>query len=90
MKKRIEAFKENPKFMRLYIKNAQVWYDAHSCTDKPRKYTNAIDHFVATLFYDNYDKFMEATYTTFGRTDWRRYLEEYFKINLSDIPYKIE
>ena len=90
VKKRIEAFRENPKFMRLYIKNAQVWYDAHSGTDKPRKYTNAIDHFVATLFYDNYDKFMEATYTTFGRTDWRKYLEEYFKINLSDIPYNIE
>ena len=45
---------------------------------------------MATLFYKKFDDFKEATYTAYGKTDWRKYLEEYFKINLSDIPYNIE
>lgn len=87
--KRIQEFKENPKFVKLWIKNAQVFYDNHKANTS-KKIGNAIEGFVATLFYDSYAEFEAATYTMFGKTDWRKYLEEYFKINLSDIPYKIE
>ena len=87
--KRIQEFKENPKFVKLWIKNAQVFYDNHKANTS-KKYSNAIESFVSTLFYDSYAEFEAATYTMFGKTDWRKYLEEYFKINLSDIPYNIE
>ena len=84
--KRIQEFKENPKFVKLWIKNAQVFYDNHKANTS-KKISNAIEGFVATLFYDSYAEFEAATYTMFGKTDWRKYLEDYFKIDLSDVEY---
>ena len=86
--KRIRQFKQYPQYARLYIKNAQKWYDAHKDNGKTYKYNNAIDAFVATLFFETYQDFYEHTYTLFGKTDWRKYLEDYFHINLSDIYYE--
>ena len=86
-KKRLRQFKENPKFVRLYVRNAQVWFDAHTDNGKSYKYGNAINAFVATLFFETYQDFYEHTYTLFGKTDWRKYLEDYFKIDLSDVEY---
>ena len=85
--KRVRQFKQYPKYVRLYIKNAQKWYDAHKNNGKTYKYDNAIDAFVATLFFETYQDFYEHTYTLFGKTDWRKYLEDYFKIDLSDVEY---
>ena len=85
--KRIKQFKQYPQYVRLYIKNAQKWYDAHKGNGKTYKYNNAIDAFVATLFFETYQDFYEHTYTLFGKTDWRKYLEDYFKIDLSDVEY---
>ena len=85
--KRIKQFKQYPKYVRLYIKNAQKWYDAHKGNGKTYKYGNAINAFVATLFFETYQDFYEHTYTLFGKTDWRKYLEDYFKIDLSDVEY---
>ena len=86
-KKRLRQFEENPKFVRLYVRNAQVWFDAHTDNGKSYKYGNAINAFVATLFFETYQDFYEHTYTLFGKTDWRKYLEDYFKIDLSDVEY---
>ena len=86
-KNRIRQFEENPKYVRLYIKNAQVWYDAHNGNGKQRKYNNAINAFVANVFYDSYEQFKAASYTMYGKTDWRKYLGDYFHIDLSDIHY---
>ena len=88
--KRIKQFKQYPQYVRLYIKNAQKWYDAHKGNGKTYKYDNAIDAFVATLFYKKFDDFKEATYTAYGKTDWRKYLEDYFGIDLSDIEYNTD
>ena len=88
--KRIRQLKQYPKYVRLYIKNAQKWYDAHKGNGKAYKYDNAIDAFVATLFFETYQDFYEHTYTLFGKTDWRKYLEEYFGIDLGDIEYNTD
>ena len=85
--KRIKEFKQYPKMVRLWVKNAQVYYDSRKNDGKKRKYDNAIDAFVATLFFETYQDFYEHTYTLFGKTDWRKYLEDYFKIDLSDVEY---
>ena len=74
--------------VRAWIKHAQVWFDKHS-GDNNRKFTNAIDKFVCDLFYESdYNLLMEATNTLYGKTDWRKYLEDYFHINLSVIQYE--
>lgn len=84
---RIKEFRQYPKMVRLWIKNAQVYYDSRKNDGKKRKFDNAIDAFVATLFFRAHHDFYEHTYTLFGKTDWRKYLEDYFKIDLSDIEY---
>ena len=86
--KRIKEFRQYPKMVRLWVKNAQVYYDSRKNDGKKRKYDNAIDAFVATLFFETYQDFYEHTYTLFGKTDWRKYLEDYFKIDLSDVEYQ--
>ena len=86
--KRIKEFRQYPKMVRLWVKNAQVYYDSRKNDGKKRKYDNAIDAFVATLFFETYQDFYEHTYTLFGKTDWRKYLEDYFKIDLSDVHYE--
>lgn len=86
-KNRIQQFKENPKFVKLWIKNAQVFYNSHK-DNTSKKFGNAIESFVATLFYDSYAEFKDATYTMFGKTDWRKYLEDYFNVDLCDIHYE--
>ena len=85
--KRIKEFRQYPKMVRLWVKNAQVYYDSRKNDGKKRKYDNAIDAFVATLFFETYQDFYEHTYTLFGKTDWRKYLEDYFKIDLSNVEY---
>ena len=55
--KRVRQFRQYPKYVRLYIKNAQKWYDAHKNNGKTYKYDNAIDAFVATLFFETYQDF---------------------------------
>lgn len=87
---RIADFKDNPKILRLYIKNAQVWYDKHKEDGKDRKFTNAIDAMVATLFYSSYNDFLDATYSMFGKRNWKEELEKYFNIDLSEIYYENE
>lgn len=84
---RIQDFKRNPKFVKLWIKNAQVFFDNHKENDS-RKFSNAIDSFVSTLFFDSYEEFLSATYTIYGKTNWRERLSDYFNIDLSDIHYE--
>ena len=86
-RKRILQFKKYPKLVRQYIRYGQIWFDKHD--NQNSKYRNAINKFVCDLFYDSdYNRFMEATNTLYGKTDWRKYLEDYFKIDLSDVEYK--
>lgn len=84
-KNRIRQFEQNPKYVKLYIKNAQVWYDAHTENEKQYKHNNAINAFVAHLFFGSFADYEAATYTIYGKTDWKKHLENYFGIDLSDI-----
>lgn len=84
-KKRIEEFKQYPKMLRLWIKNAQFWYDNHRCDNNKKKFTNAIDAMAATLLFDSYQDFISNTHTVFGTTNWKEELERIFNVNLDGI-----
>lgn len=81
-KKRIEEFKKHPKFVRQYIRNADVYYKEHSDKCKNRKYNTAVEAFAATLFFDSYEDFLTASTTMFEKTDWKRQMEEFFNVSL--------
>lgn len=84
-KRRIKEFKDNPGFVRQWIRNGQIYYDNHQ---NGQKLNNAVDAFAFTLFFDSFRNFEAATYTMFGKTDWRKYLEDYFNVDLGDIHYE--
>ena len=84
-KRRIKEFKDNPGFVRQWIRNGQIYYDNHQ---NGQKLNNAVDAFAFTLFFDSFREFESASNTMFGKTDWRTYLEDYFNVDLDDIHYE--
>lgn len=82
-KKRIEFFKQNPKWLRCWIRAAGNYYKYRA--GKKNIYRDAFDAMAANLFFDNSSKFIADTYSLFGTTDWKAELERIFNINLDGI-----
>ena len=82
--KLLEDFRQNPKFVKLYIKNGLQWWN------KPRdkeiaskeKFESIYDLFVHNVFFDSYRDFMLSKNGLFGKVDCKQFLENYFKIEL--------
>jgi len=82
--KLLEDFRQNPKFVKLYIKNGLQWWN------KPRdkeiaskqKFDSIYDLFVHNVFFDSYRDFMLSKNGLFGKVDCKQFLENYFKIEL--------
>jgi len=77
-------FKKYPKFVKLYIQSGLVWWNKHRI--KPlrsmSKFESIYDLFVHNVFYDTYEDFYIAKNSMFGKLDCKKFLEEYFKIEL--------
>ena len=82
-KKRIEFFKQNPKWLRCWIRAASNYYKCRA--GGKNIYRDAFDAMAAHLFFDNSSKFIADTYSLFGTTDWKAELERIFNINLDGI-----
>lgn len=84
--KRIAAFKEHPKMMRLYIRAAQRYLKTHPDNKIAKYFSNPFDWFVASVFCDGTRQFhamFDAT-PLFGddKVDTKRFLEQYFDVKL--------
>ena len=80
--KRIKEFKKYPKFVKAWVKAGQTYLDTHPQTVAARTYANGAEFFVRTVYFDynrEYDKFMN---NLFGKTDCKKFLEDYFNITL--------
>jgi len=80
-KKRIEVFKENPKLVKLWIKNGAVWF----YRDKPLKtrdtFGTIYDYFFYNLFCQNsMQSYLDKKHTMFEELDCKKFLEDYFGI----------
>lgn len=80
--KRLEDFRKHPNMVKLYIRSAQRWMDTHPNAKSNQKFSNAYELFVGTTFYDTHNEFKNGTETMFGKTDCKKFLEDYFKIKL--------
>lgn len=77
-------FKATPSLVKAWLRAGRVWWD------KPRKkeikskakFIDIYALFVHNLFFDTYEDFRLATSGMFGSVDCKRFLEEYFKIEL--------
>lgn len=85
--KRIQFFKENPKWLKAWIRAGQKWYmsEKYQNGKAKHKFKDAFEAMGYMLFCDNMDEFKEKTYTLFGEFDWKEFLQNEFKIDMSDI-----
>lgn len=85
--KRIQFFKENPKWLKAWIRAGQKRYtsEAYQNGKANYKFKDAFEAMGYMLYCENMDEFKEKTYTLFGEFDWKEFLQNEFKIDMSDI-----
>ena len=85
--KRIQFFKENPKWLKAWIRAGQKRFtsEAYQNGKAKHKFKDAFEVMGYMLYCDNMDEFKERTYTLFGEFDWKEFLQNEFKIDMSDI-----
>ena len=86
-KKRIQFFKEKPKWLKAWIRAGQKWYISEAYQNGNSKYhfKDAFEAMGYQLYCDNMVDFKEKTHGLFGDFDWKEFLEKEFNIDLSDI-----
>ena len=86
-KKRRQEFNNNPKFLKAWIRAGQKFYtsDKYRNGKAKHKFKNAFEAMGYMLYCDSIVQFKEKTYTLFGEFDWKAFLQEEFKIDMSDI-----
>ena len=86
-KKRIQEFMENPKLLKAWIRAGQKRYtsEAYQNGKANFKFKDAFEVMGYMLYCDNIEDFKEKTYTLFGEFDWKEFLQNEFKIDMSDI-----
>lgn len=85
--KRIQFFKENPKWLKAWIRAGQKRYTSEKYQNGKAKYKfkDAFEVMGYMLYCDNIEDFKQKTYTLFGEFDWKEFLQNEFKIDMSDI-----
>lgn len=71
-----------PKFFRQLAKSTKIWWETHPNVSSRRKFPDVYALIAHNLFFKFYSDWQCADNTFFGHTDWKQYLEEYFKIDL--------
>ena len=86
-KKRIQFFKENPKWLKAWIRAGQKWYisEKYQNGKAKHKFKDAFEAMGYQLYCDNIEQLKEKTYGLFGEFDWKEFLQKEFKIDMSDI-----
>ena len=86
-KKRIQEFKENPKLLKAWIRAGQKWYisEKYQNGKAKHKFKDAFESMGYQLYCENIEQFKEKTYGMFGDFDWKEFLQDEFKIDMSDI-----
>lgn len=85
--KRIQFFKENPKWLKAWIRAGQKWYisEKYQNGKAKHKFKDAFEVMGYMLYCDNIEDFKEKTYGMFDDFDWKEFLEKEFNIDMSDI-----
>ena len=86
-KKRIQFFKENPKWLKAWIRAGQKHFTSYKYQNGKAnfKFKDAFEAMGFQLYCDNIEQFKERTYGLFGEFDWKEFLQKEFNIDMSDI-----
>ena len=86
-KKRIQFFKENPRWLKAWIRAGQKRYTSEKYQNGKAnfKFKDAFQAMGYQLYCDNMEHFKEMTYTLFGEFDWKEFLQREFNIDMEDL-----
>ena len=87
-KKRIQFFKDNPRWLKAWIRAGQKRYTSEKYQNGKAKvkFNDAFEAMGYLLYCDNMEDFKEKTYSMlFGYFDWKEFLQKEFNIDMSDI-----
>lgn len=79
-KKRIESFKQYPNMVKAYIRAGQKFRDNHPDAKAIKTHPSVYQQFVRDVFFESQREFERADGKLFGETDYKGFLEDYFKI----------
>lgn len=71
-----------PKLFREVVKAVIMWWQSHPHVRSVEKFKTPYGLIAHNLFYNSFAKWQEDDNNLFGRTDWKSFLESYFKINI--------
>jgi phosphoadenosine phosphosulfate reductase len=77
-------FTENPRIVRLYIKNGLVWWNKQRDKEisSKKKFGTIYDLFFHNVFCDSYQDYLLKKHGLFGDLDCKEFLERYFNVKL--------
>lgn len=75
-------FKANPKLVKFWLRNGEIWWNTHKLKETKKKFKNHYEVFVRNLFFNDYDDFCTAIDNMFGKVDCKQFLMDYFSIQL--------
>lgn len=78
----LRDFKANPRLVKFWLKNGEIWWNTHKLSKTKKKFKNHYEVFVRNLFFEDYDSFYLAINNLFENIDCKKFLENYFHITL--------
>ena len=87
-KKRIQFFKDNPRWLKAWIRAGQKRYTSEKYQNGKAKYKfkDAFEAMGYMLYCDNMEDFKEKTHSMlFGDFDWKEFLQKEFNIDMEDL-----
>lgn len=80
--RQVDDFVERPNLVKAWIRAGKVWWNSHPNANSHKKFASIYDLFAHNVFFDSYWKFIEWKHNLFDTVDCKKFLEDYFKIDL--------
>ena len=87
-KKRLQDFKQYPGMVKAYLRCGNEYLKSHQESKMAKQYSDVYQLFVANAFFDKYNDYTKAKLgggIFSDKTDYKRMIEDYFKIELPNL-----
>ena len=87
-KKRLQEFKKYPGMVKAYLRCGNEYFRSHPESMGVKQYSDVYEYFVANVFFEHHRDYIKAKlgWDIFtGSTDYKKLIEDYFKIKLTNL-----
>lgn len=84
-RRRIQSFKDNPRMLKLYIKNGQIFRDTHPASSPCRNFGSIYEQMVREIFFESNQLWLNATQNQLFPMDeayYKAFIEKEFNVDL--------